>query len=202
MRFVIGITGASGMVYAFRLVQRLVSMPNELVFIVSKAGFSVLEIEIESDGAAGFADLIGKTAKYIHPGARMTEYDAADFTAPPASGSFPHDGMVVVPCSMNTMSAVASGRTDNLIHRAADVCLKEKRPLVLCPRETPLNRVHLKNMLDAQDAGAVILPLCPGFYFSPKNISDLVEPVVDRIMSHLGAGAREAGVWGMPEDRS
>ena len=112
-------------------------------------------------------------------------YQVNDLSAPIASGSFLVDGMAVVPCSMRTLAAIANGYTDNLIARAADVSLKERRTLVLVPRETPLNQIHLKNMLTLARAGAVILPASPGFYHSPKTINDLVDHVVGKVMDAL-----------------
>jgi 4-hydroxy-3-polyprenylbenzoate decarboxylase len=120
----------------------------------------------------------------LPPGTML--YDEADISAPLASGSFPIEAMVVVPCSMGSLAAIAQGCGRNLIHRAADVCLKERRRLILVPREMPLSRIHLSNMLAVADAGGIILPPMPGFYHHPQSVDDLVDFVVARILSQLG----------------
>ncbi|MDO9263255.1 MAG: UbiX family flavin prenyltransferase, partial [Desulfosalsimonadaceae bacterium] len=132
----------------------------------------------------------------FHESARIDEIPPDDFSAPIASGSFRHDGMVVAPCSMNTLAAIANGISDNGIHRAADVCLKEHRPLILLPRETPLSLIHLKNMVRAAEAGAVIMPPSPGFYHRPQTIDALVDGVVARILDHLGFAHDFSPRWG------
>jgi 4-hydroxy-3-polyprenylbenzoate decarboxylase len=171
---VLAVTGASGMPYALGLAHVLGSDPHrELHVIVSQAARLVLQTETP-DGYA-----------------RLTRYatavwDEKDIGAPPASGSWHHNGMVVCPCSMASLGAIAHGLASNLIHRAADVTLKEKRPLILVPRETPLSRIHVQNMLTAMDAGATILPPCPGFYAQPRTIDDLVAQITGRILDHLG----------------
>ncbi len=170
---IIAITGASGAIYARRLLSAIPSERFDVCIVASEAGKLVYELEI---GQALSRD--------IPPGVVM--WDVSDFTAPFASGSFPSAGMVVVPCTMGTLGAIAAGLSQNLIHRAADVCLKERRPLVLVPRETPLNRIHLGNMLRASEAGAIILPAMPGFYNKPGSIEDIADFIVARILDQLG----------------
>ncbi len=172
-RVVLAVTGASGMPYAVALARNLARAPDvEPYLILSDAAKLVLSLESEVTA--------NELASMAH-----AAYGQKDLDAPPASGSWRHAGMVVCPCSMASLAAIASGLGSNLIHRAADVTLKERRPLLLVPRETPLNRMHLKNMLAANEAGAEIIPACPGFYHRPGTIDDLVDFVVARILDRL-----------------
>ncbi len=182
LKLIMAITGASGMPYALTLIREIKKLDVELYLIVSAAARKVLSLE--SPGFEESLDL----ADY--------QYFQEDLAAPMASGSFQHSGMVVCPCSMASLAAIAQGLGSNLIHRAADVTLKENRPLVLVPRETPLNRIHLKNMLAACDAGAIIMPPCPGFYHRPREIHDLVQHTVSRILDALGMDNQAAPRWG------
>ena len=171
-QLIVAITGASGAPYARKLLHVLCEQNFHVYLVASSAGKLVYKLET------------GKTLEEDLPsGARL--YDEKDFTAPFASGSFLSEGMVIVPCTMGTMAAVANGISQNLIHRAADVCLKENRRLVIVPRETPLNRIHLSNMLRLAEAGGIILPPMPGFYHHPQSIDDLVNFVVARILDQL-----------------
>jgi 4-hydroxy-3-polyprenylbenzoate decarboxylase len=172
-RYLIAITGASGATYGIRLLEVLRDLGVETHGIISSAGIVNLKIE-KSFQPKDFASLCKVT------------YDERNVGAGPASGSFLMKGMVIVPCSMKTLACVAHGISDNLITRSADVCLKEKRKLVLVPRETPLSLVHLRNMVLAADAGAIILPAMPGFYHEPKDLHDLVDQVVGKILDALG----------------
>ena len=172
-RIVLAVTGASGMPYALTLARALAAaLGLELCCIVSDAARTVLVAETDA-GPDAFAALAGRC------------WGQDDLAAPPASGSWPHAGMVVCPCSMASLAAVARGLGSNLIHRAADVCLKERRPLVLVPRETPLSRVHLENMLAAHAAGAHIVPACPGFYHRPRTVQDLCDHLAARVLDLL-----------------
>jgi 4-hydroxy-3-polyprenylbenzoate decarboxylase len=171
-RTILALTGASGMAYALSLLENLTTHGREVHVVISDAARKVLELE-EGDCTLRFS-----AAKKV--------YTERDISAPFASGSWKHAGMVVCPCSMASLSAIANGLGSNLIHRAADVTLKERRPLILVPRETPLNRVHLKNMLAAHDSGACILPPCPGFYTHPRNLDDLLLVFTSRVMDQLG----------------
>lgn len=171
-RFVLAITGASGVCYARRLFDYL--QPRaELHVIVSQRGAELLDIELGLD--------TGYFAKQ-----NATVYKNSKINSSIASGSFRIDGMVVVPASMGTIGRIASGISGTLIERTADVALKEKKKLILVPRETPFSAIHLKNLLTLDQAGALIMPASPGFYQNPKTVDDLVDFVVSRILDHLG----------------
>ncbi len=169
MRLVLAITGASGIVYGKRLLEELKIRKIETHLIVSKAAEKVIEHEL----GLSKKDL-EKLANHV--------YDADELTAPLMSGSFKTDGMIIIPCSMKTLAGIAHGFADNLILRAADVALKEKRRLVVVPRETPLNTVHLRNMLAAAELGVFVVPAMPAFYHKPRKIDDLVDFVVGRVL--------------------
>lgn len=172
-RILLALTGASGMPYAVTLARVLASGPDlELHLIASDAARKVLALE----SSVGFEEL----AALAH-----TVHDPGDIGAGPASGSWRHGGMVVCPCSMASLAAIAAGLGTNLIHRAADVTLKEGRPLVLVPRETPYNEIHLRNMLAAKQVGAIILAASPGFYGKPATIQDLADFIAARVLDQL-----------------
>jgi flavin prenyltransferase len=193
---VVSITGASGGIYGIRLMKALLSEPRTIHLMISAAGKLVLSHEngYQGEPFARFLDKMGITS---HPEARLIEHGADDLFAPPASGSFRHGGMVISPCSMKTLAAVANGYSETLIHRAADVCLKERRPLVLVARETPLSAIHLGNMHRLATCGATILPASPGFYHHPATIEDLVDGVVARILDQLGIAQTLIKQWGV-----
>ncbi len=194
-RLIVGITGASGALIGVSLVRRLLAKPLEVHLVVTRDGRMVMEHEMGA--GARVLDLIRERyGDGPHPDARLFEHRPDSFFSPPASGSFRHHGMAVAPCSMKTLAAVAAGHADNLLTRAADVCLKERRPLVLVPRETPLGRIHLENMLRVTDAGGVILPPVPGFYRRPETIEDLLDFVTGRILDHLGIPNDLVREWG------
>ena len=171
-RIIMAITGASGSIYAIEFLKIMEDLEVEVHGIISEAGEKVLDIEL------------GKTGKDLGPVHKW--HDINDFTSPTASGSSLFDGMVVLPCTMGTLSAIANGTSDNLIHRAADVTLKERRKLVLAVRETPLNRVHLNNMMLANDAGAIICPAMPAYYHKPQTLEDIGRDFAARVASLLG----------------
>jgi len=172
-RIVLAVTGASGMPYAVSLARELSSNPGtELHLILSDAARKVLALESDVG-----ADQLAAMARSCH--------GQHDFAAGPASGSWRHAGMIVCPCSMATLGAIATGAGTNLIHRAADVTLKEGRRLVLVPRETPMSEIHLRNMLSAKRAGADILPACPGFYGKPRTLDDLAGFIAARALDLL-----------------
>lgn len=172
-RIILAVTGASGMPYALSLARELSRNPEtELHLIVSEAAKKVLELE--SDTGAD------ELAAMAH-----AAYSQNDLAAGPASGSWRHAGMIVCPCSMASLAAISAGLGSNLIHRAADVTLKEGRRLVLVPREAPFNEIHLRNMLAASQAGARILPACPGFYGRPRTIDDIADFIAARALDLL-----------------
>lgn len=168
---VIGISGASGVGYGIRLLQVLQGCVTHL--IISNSARKIIEIETDLE-----PDDVEKLADHV--------YASDDFTAPIASGSHIFDAMVVIPCSMGTLSGIACGSSDTLITRAADVCLKERRKLILVPRETPLSLVQLRNMVFAAEAGAIVLPACPAFYSRPETVGDLVDILVGRVLDLIG----------------
>ena len=186
---VVGVTGASGAPYAVRLIRALVENQVPTSLIISSHGWRLFSLEVGVESESGLRELLAGDWS------RIRVFDNRDRGAEPASGSAPTRGMVVCPCSMGTLAAIAGGHSRSLIERAADVTLKERRPLVLVPRETPLSEVHLRNMLAVTQAGAVVLPAAPGFYGSPKSIDDLVEFVVARILSHVGLRQQLGPRW-------
>jgi len=184
---VVGITGASGALYATRLLEVLLSAGRRVHLTISPAGVEVLKTEL------GITVDLRKfdAAQLSLPGERVAAgtlvyHHYQDYSAPIASGSFLTAGMVICPCSMGTLASVANGLSTNLIQRAADVQLKERRKLIVVPRETPLGTIALENMKRLSEAGGVVLPAMPGFYHQPKSISDLIDFVVARICSQLG----------------
>jgi len=193
---VVGVTGASGGLYAVRLLKGLLEGGTDVDLIVSDFGRRLL---IEECGLNLKTDDFGewRDARYgpaERPG-RLVEYRVGDLGAPVASGTRSWDGMAVVPCTMKTLSGIACGRSSNLIERAADVSLKERRRLVLVPRETPLNRIHLQNMLRVSRAGADIVPAMPAFYDRPKSFEDLADFIAGRVMSLLEIPHRLFEPW-------
>jgi len=178
---IVGITGASGAPYAVRLLQQLTAAHRSVSLIVSKYGMRLLEAEMGVGSVEALRDAVGTSGW----DSCIQTYSNDDRGAPPASGSALTSGMIVCPCSMATLSAISVGASRSLIERAADVTLKEKRKLVLVPRETPLSAIHLANMLRLTRAGAVVMPASPGFYHRPQQISDLVDFVVARMLDHL-----------------
>lgn len=188
---VFGITGASGAPYAIRLLQQIVAASRPVSLIVSSHGFRLMETETDIKSMEDLRSAVGPDAWDDF----VTPYTNADRGAPPASGSAVSAGMVVCPCSMGTLSAISTGASRSLIERAADVALKERRKLILVPRETPLSAIHLQNMLRLARAGAVVLPAAPGFYHRPEQISDLVDFVVARVMDQLGVAHTLGKRW-------
>jgi 4-hydroxy-3-polyprenylbenzoate decarboxylase len=195
-RIVVGICGASGSIYGIRLLKALLEQPWEVHLIISEAGKVVMAHELGFKDNSSFERFLEREDVRFHEDARLIRHAPDDLLADSASGSFKHQGMVIAPCSMKTLAAVASGYATNLMERTADVCLKEKRHLVLVPRETPLNKIHLKNMIKAHNAGAIIMPPSPGFYFRPEAIDDLVDFIVARILDQLNIEHHLIGEWG------
>jgi 4-hydroxy-3-polyprenylbenzoate decarboxylase len=194
---VVAMTGASGAPYAIRLLHVLARMGRRIHLTMSPGAAPVLrdELGLEIDRGAFDPMRLGIPG----PG-RVVYHHHDDFSAGIASGSFPTGGMVIVPCSMSTLGSIAAGVTTNLITRAADVHLKERRKLILVPRETPLSLIHLENMVRVTRAGAVVLPAMPGWYHRPRRLEDLVDFVVARICDQLGIPNALSPRWGQ-EDR-
>jgi 4-hydroxy-3-polyprenylbenzoate decarboxylase len=173
LKIIVGITGTSGVIYGIRLIENLVKLDVETHLIISDTAKKIIEYETNYD--------IEKIKQMAH-----RSYDNRDLFAPPASGSFRHNGMIVVPCSLKTLSAIANGYADTLISRAAICTLKEDIKLILVPRETPLDRASIKNMLKAKENGATILPATPAFYHRPENIDEIIDFIVGKILDQLG----------------
>jgi flavin prenyltransferase len=198
---VLAVTGASGSPYGLRLLETLLRAGRTVHLVLSPAAIEVLFCETDRRvDPANFRlrDFLGPLADEL-PGERVRHHEHRDFRAGIASGSFPTAGMVVCPCSMGTVAAIAHGLSQNLIHRAADVHMKERRPLILVPRETPLSAIQLRNLATCAEAGAVVMPAMPAFYTRPKRIEDMVDFVVARICDHLGVPHRLASRWGVDE---
>jgi flavin prenyltransferase len=182
-KIIVAITGASGSIYGWRLLQLLQNHPSaESHLVLSRSGERTAFLELQKT-AADFKNI------------SAVSYPPLDIGAPIASGSFPVSAMVVAPCSIHTLSAVAHGITDNLITRAADVCLKERRRLILMVRETPFHLGHLRSMAQLAEMGAIIAPPIPGFYHSPKSIEDLVDHSLHRILDLVGLPSPDAVRW-------
>lgn len=179
----VGISGASGAPYALRLLQALSAAGCALQVCVSDAGVLVLDHELELSGTGRQAVV---AALLERAGAEAVVYAPDDLAAPPSSGSSFPDAAVVCPCSASTAAHIALGTTRTLIHRAGDVALKERRPLVVVPREMPLTAIHLRRLLELAEAGAVVLPAMPGFYTRPHTLQDMVDHVVGKVLSALG----------------
>jgi len=186
---VVAITGASGAPYAVRLVDVLARNRVPTWLIVTGHGWRLLASE------TGIADGAALRAATGGDWSGITLYPDEDRGAPPASGSARTAGMVVCPCSMGTVAAIAAGTSRSLVERAADVALKERRRLILVPRETPLSLVHLRNLTSVTEAGAVVIPAAPGFYHRPTQISQLIDFVVQRVLDHLGLEIEIAPRW-------
>jgi flavin prenyltransferase len=178
---VVAVTGASGAPYAVRLLQALTAAERPVWLIVSSHGFRLLHTETGIHSMDALREAVGGRAW----DANITVYEDRDRGAAPASGSARTSGMIICPCSMGTLAAIAAGTSRSLIERAADVTLKERRKLVLVPRETPLSAIHLENMLRVTQAGAVVMPAAPGFYHRPATIDALVDFVVARALDQL-----------------
>jgi flavin prenyltransferase len=193
----VALTGASGMPYGLRLVETLLRAKARVWLLYSQAAHVVAKQELglvlpprPAEAERLFSE------RYSAKRGQLRVFGRDDWFAPVASGSNPADAMVICPCTMGTLAAVAAGLSDNLIERAADVMLKENRKLILVPRETPFSAVHLENMLKLARAGAVILPANPGFYHHPKRVEDLVDFVVARVLDHLGVRHDLMQRWG------
>ena len=188
----IATTGASGSLFLKQLLiaveqyERLTTVN----FIASDSGLRVMAEELGLTGRNDLvAQILGKNSSKIRQQAN------GDIGANIASGSYPSDAMIILPCSVGTLARIANGTASHLIERAADVCLKEKRPLVLCVRETPLNKIHIRNMYRAADAGATIYPLIPAFYFRPTSLEQIASEFANRVLAHIGLPQPDAYRW-------
>ena len=192
-RLIVGITGASAGVYGIRLLEVLTEHEDiEVHLTISASGARALseELQIEIDlNNFELESLISVSSP------RVIYHHESDIAAPIASGSFRTEGMIVVPCSMGSVASIAAGMSRNLIQRAADVCIKEKRKLVLVPRETPLSPIHLENMLKLSQIGVCVLPAMPGFYHFPKNVDDLLNFIVTKILDQFGIDMKLIQRW-------
>jgi 4-hydroxy-3-polyprenylbenzoate decarboxylase len=184
----LAITGASGAPYAVRLLGALNHVGIPVRLIISDTGWRLLDEEMDIADEPALRNATGDWSNVV-------AYSDRDRGATPASGSAPSRGMIICPCSMGTLASITQGTTRSLIERAADVVLKERRPLIVMPRETPYSTIHLENMLRLTRAGAVVLPASPGFYHRPSGIDDLVDFVVGRILSHIGIDSGLGPRW-------
>lgn len=193
-RAILGISGASGSVYALRLAKILMESGAELYCIPTEAAKKILAAEtpFQDFETAVMSQLRGGGAS-----GALIMCDAGDFGKPPASGSFRFDAMAVLPCSMNTLGKIANSAADNLLVRAAEVALKERRRLVVCPRETPLALSHIENMRSLFLAGAVVMPACPAFYGRPKSVGDIADFLAARAAAAMGFETEILGEWGL-----
>lgn len=193
----LAITGASGLAYGLRLLECLLAQGIEVKLLTSQAAHvvAVQELDITLPSRAAELEKWLKQRYSNHPG-KLSVFGREDWFAPMASGSGASEAMVICPCSMGTLAAIAQGMSDNLIERAADVMIKENRKLILVPRETPFSSLHLENMLKLSRIGAVILPANPGFYHHPQRIEDLIDFIVARILDQLGMPHNLTPRWG------
>lgn len=193
----LAITGASGAIFAIEMIKMLEAdaRVGKVNLVASDSALRVMAEEMEMGGRNGLVERVlgGPSKKFQH-------HVDANIGANIASGSYPSDGMVVLPCSMGTLAGIANGMAASLIQRAADVCLKERRPLILCVRETPFNRIHLRNMQLASDAGATIFPVMPTLYNKPQTTSEMAVQFVQRVLAHIGLPQDGAYQWAADEE--
>lgn len=188
----VAVTGASGSIFAQHLLDLLDrdERVGAVNLILSESGLRVMAEEV---GVSGRSELVQKLLGRASQ--KIRQQNNTDIGANVASGSYPTDAMIVLPCSMGTLARIANGMAMQLIERAADVCLKEQRPLVLCVRETPFNRIHLRNMTLAAEAGATIFPVIPAFYFRPSSTDEIAREFVNRVLAHVGLPQADAYQW-------
>jgi 4-hydroxy-3-polyprenylbenzoate decarboxylase len=188
----VAVTGASGSILVKHLLEKLEGdeRVGTVNLIVSDSGMRVMAEELQ---VSGRSELLKKLLGL--PSHKIQQQNNSDIGANVASGSYPTDAMIVLPCSMGTLARIANGMAIQLIERAADVCLKEQRPLLLCVRETPFNRIHLRNMTLAAEAGATIFPVIPAFYFRPASTEEIACEFVNRVLAHLGLAQADAYQW-------
>ncbi|TVY04567.1 UbiX family flavin prenyltransferase [Cohnella terricola] len=198
-RWVVGITGASGAIYGVTLCRQLLAAGFHVHLVISDAGWRVLKEELGWN-ASHRLDCLDKAFDSAPAEGRMTYHPLNDIGASIASGSFRCEGMAIVPCSMGSLSAIASGASTNLLTRAADVMLKEGRPLLIVPRETPLHAIHLENMLKLARLGVRIIPAMPAFYNGPQSLDDIVNFIVGKTMDNMGIVHQLYKRWGQPNE--
>ena len=188
----LAVTGASGSIYAAEILRALAadSRVTKINFVASNSALRVFSEELNLSGRNDLAEkLLGASCP------KLQQHAETDIGANIASGSYPTAAMIVLPCSMGTLASIANGLAANLIHRAADVCLKENRPLILCIRETPFNRIHIRNMQLASDAGATIFPAIPSLYNHPQSTEEMARNFVHRVLAHIGLPQPNAYQW-------
>ncbi|WP_321392909.1 flavin prenyltransferase UbiX [uncultured Desulfuromusa sp.] len=195
-KIVVGITGASGSIYGLRLIEELLDAEKQVTVLLTAAGRQVLGFETGLNLTEEPQECRQQLTEYFGASENLDYYALNDFFAPPASGSNPAEAVVICPCSMGTVGRIAAGLSDNLLERVADVAMKENRKLLLVPRETPFNQIHLENLLRLSKAGAQILPAMPGFYQQPDTVADLVNFVVGKILDNLGVEHQLFKRWG------
>lgn len=194
----VALTGASGLLYGLRLIECLVAADKEIFVLISSAAHAVSALELGITLPKQTTKLTDYfTEKFAAIPKQLTVYDQLEWTSPIASGSHPAAAMVICPCSSGTLAAIAHGMSNNLIERAADVILKERKKLIIVPRETPLSQIHLENMLKLVTMGAVMIPASPGFYHQPQTINDLIDFIVARILDHLAIPHTLIKRWGV-----
>lgn len=193
----LALTGASGMPYGIRLLEKLLAENKQVYLLYSQVAQIVAqqEMKLALPSRAKETEIFFNQLYHL-PAGQLRVFGREEWFAPVASGSNPADAMVICPCTMGTLAAIAAGMSQNLIERAADVTLKENRPLIIVPRETPFSVIHLENMLKLARSGAVILPANPGFYHHPQTIQDMVDFVVARVLDHLGIQHTLMPRWG------
>jgi len=195
LRLILAVTGASGSIFAAEMLRALHTDARvvKVDFIPSEASLRVFAEEMHLSGRNALAEKLLGTG-HASP-SKITQHTEADIGASIASGSTPSDGMIVLPCTMGTLAGISNGMASNLIERAADVCLKERRRLILCVRETPFNRIHLRNMQLASDAGATIFPVMPTLYNQPRDTTQMARQFIDRVLAHIGLPQPGAYQW-------
>ena len=194
----LAVTGASGSILAFKMLQVLAgdARVGRIHLVVSPSALRVLAEETGTSGRNSFIEKALGSELAAEAKAKFVQHAHEDVGAPIASGSYPCNAMIVLPCSMGTLAGIAHGLAANLVERAADVCLKERRRLVLCVRETPLNLIHIRNMAAVTEAGGTIFPVIPTFYNQPQTTDDMARNFVDRVLQHVGLPQSGAFVWG------
>jgi len=184
--FIVAISGASGSIYGIRLVEELLKTVDNVYLCISSTSFFIIQTETGIDWSGDSESETEKKIQEYYSSNKIRFFSESNLAAPVSSGSFVTDGMFVVPCSMKTLSGIAHGYANNLIERAADVVLKERRKLIISPRETPFNQIHLENMLKLKKMGVAIVPPIPAFYQKPKDLNDIVDFVVGKTLDSAG----------------